>query len=137
MKHETVQQKEKSHQFLSSWLSWANRNPDDLPFYLLNLGILGEWFGSHLYCMYLCLLLVWAIPAKMPLLVTLETSPFVPLLLLHCVDLHWLSCSSIRYPSSHRVVPFIIASYFAHQGTCRTTCSVLIATGGGNLFLVP
>ncbi len=76
----------------------------------------------------------------MPLLVALETAPFIVLLLLllHSgVYVHRLSLPAeclLRYcmPSALRV-----ATQVSARGTCRATCSVLRTAGGGNLLEAP
>ncbi len=126
----------RAHQYLSPWSSQQNRVPDDLLFYLLNLGVLGEWLWGCLHCTYLCLRLFRrAELADMSCVVTQETVPLVHVLL--SVYLHQLSHSPVCRPFFCRVLPFAVASHLACQGTCHATCSVFVATGGGNLLLVP
>ncbi len=114
---------------------------NDLLFYLLDLGVLGEWHFGCLHCTYL-LPLVQAISTQMPLLVASETVPFAALLLLLRVDLHGLSLATVcrslpGHPSSPQVTASALTSRFACRGTCHATCSVFVTTGGGKLLLVP
>ncbi len=110
--------------------------PNDLIFYLLNLGVCREWHFGHLQWTYLlCLRLYQAILPNVPLASTYEAQSFLHVL--HPVDLHLHICSRWCHPSSARVSALVITHRLTHQGTCRTTCSVFLTAGGGNLLLVP
>ncbi len=79
----------------------------------------------------------------MPLLVAPEAPSFIALLLLllvgipPCINVHWLPLSSVCCPSASQVSVFVVGRCLACRGTCCATCSVLVATGGGNLLEVP
>ncbi len=128
----------RAHQYISPWSSQENRTLDNLIFYLLNLAsVLGRLhFRSRNHCMYL-LLLLRAVCGNVPHLVAHKTSSFAHVL--HPIDLHWLSWSSI---SRCRPVPgpwfmaWHMGGRFGCRGTCRATY-YLVVVGGGIRLLAP